>query len=248
MTLVMIVHLVLTLLNLLIILMYLYSTKSSFDYDVSGVLNKITEKDYEFSEWALVFVFLFVIAPSTSICMILISFKVYTHDFIKPIQKSYLTVVHSYFTCLMFCKLLSDFLLKITYRPISSDIHALGTYIVIINLLTFFMFFILFVPSFFLIEAKLASHLNSVPIQRLGLLKKNISCILFSTSICLCYLLYVIRICRTVSKFVDSCLFICLLSLFCAFLTNGVFYFSYLRMMHYYSNIYTRIYRDYIAV
>ncbi|KAF9762353.1 hypothetical protein NGRA_2082 [Nosema granulosis] len=252
MTLVMIVHLVLTLVNLVLFLIYVYSNKSSIDFDVTEVLNIVTNKEYEFSEWALVFVFLFVIVPSTVICMILISFKIYTHDFIKPIQKSYLTVVHSYLTCLLFCKVLSDFALKATHDFSHEDLkYDMSSHVVLINLMTIFMFFIIFIPTFFLLEAKLASYLNSVPVKNLGLLKKNIGCIVFCSSVFTCYLLYFFKICDGVSTKLDSrlaCFYIACLAFYTAFLANVIFYVLYLRTMYYFSNIYTRIYRDYIAL
>lgn len=249
----MMIHLVLTFIDLLLLLCFTSSRKSSIHYDVTDVLNFISDKNYEFSEWALAFVFLFIIIPSTSICVILVSFKMYTHDFIKPIQQSYLTVIHSYITCLLLCKLLSDFILNRNYNLNPNEDIKLDftSHIVATNLISFILFLLLFIPAFFLLEAKLASHLNSVPLESMGLLKKNSGCIIFSSIVFLGYSLYLLVICMNITHTFESysvCSRMLMIGFFTSSLTTTIFYISYLKTTKYFTNITTRIYRDYIAI
>ncbi|EOB12225.1 hypothetical protein NBO_498g0004 [Nosema bombycis CQ1] len=51
------IHLILTFIDLLLLLCFTSSRKSSIHYDVTDVLNFISDKNYEFSEWALALCF-----------------------------------------------------------------------------------------------------------------------------------------------------------------------------------------------
>lgn len=249
----MLVHLILAFVNLLFFLCYSSVGKLEINYDIIEILNRLTLKTYEFSEWALTFVFLFIIIPSSTICMILITFKIYTHDFIKPIQKSYLMVVHSYLTCLMFCKLFSDILLKYTqiiYKH-KNTLAELQTKQIVVNLLSIYMFFIIFIVVFFFAEAFIASTLNSIPLKSMGICKKNLGCIIFCLLVLLCYSSCTFNLCHGVSRVLDSCMscfYLLGIAVITALIINLTFFVIYLKTMIYVTNAHARIYREFIAV
>lgn len=98
-------------LDIFLILRHLVPDERFIKLSVSDIMKILEVENYRFQEYSLLFVVYFIFIPILLVCTILTSFKIYTHDFVKPITKSYLTYTVYYLSSIIYCLFVNDLLI-----------------------------------------------------------------------------------------------------------------------------------------
>ncbi|KAK6091012.1 hypothetical protein P3W45_000257 [Vairimorpha bombi] len=238
--------------DLTLLIVYQYPSGSYQKLDLSDVLQILEIDNHKFPEYSLLFVVYLGIIPIGIICLTLISFKLYTHDFVKPIQRSYMMAVVSYISSIMFNIYATDFLLHFTaqmsFSKLSTDLDYCYVFKIFSRLVSLLLNVIFFIFTFLLLEVQIAFNLNSIPLSNIYILKKNNKCLILVLVSVLAYLLIFIRFMIPIYKYVNSLLnilYMINISLISVLLNNIFFYFVYLTYTTSYILENSRVHREF---
>lgn len=168
-------------LDIIFLLRYLLPDKQFITLTVSDIMKILEIENNRFQEYSLLFVVYFIFIPVLLICTILTSFKIYTHDFVKPITKSYTTFAVYYLSSIIYCLYINDILIilhnNLTLNKISPDENYLFLFSTFTKIVTLILNFIFMISFFLLSEIQIAFKLNFIPLSNISILGRNIRCI-----------------------------------------------------------------------
>lgn len=240
-------------LDLLILFNYCLPTQKLHNLDLMDVLVALKIFCFNFAELSLYLTMVFGVLPIAVACIILISFKMYTHDFIKPIQRSYLIAAIYYISSILINLYFTDFFFNIMkqiffYNKVH-DPAVLYTQNVCNRFITVILNVIVFITSFLMLEIQIAFNLNSISLRNYQILKKNQVCLLITSLVLFYYVCLYVKFISSVFLYFNS-FYIPLLLLNNSFLSvtliSILFYHVYLYYVNTYILTHSRMYREII--
>lgn len=240
-------------LDIFLILRHLVPDERFIKLSVSDIMKILEVENYRFQEYSLLFVVYFIFIPILLVCTILTSFKIYTHDFVKPITKSYLTYTVYYLSSIIYCLFVNDLLIifnnNLTLNKISKDDNYMFLFSVFTKLVTIILNFIFMISFFLLSEVHIAFKLNFIPMSNISILGRNMKCIGLVLFTLLLYFISLIQFLCIMYKNLNSIVhffYVILISFSTAFVIGILFYYFYVFNISSYINRHSRSPENYI--
>ncbi|EEQ83149.1 hypothetical protein NCER_100006 [Vairimorpha ceranae BRL01] len=239
--------------DLIIILFSCFPENFTHDKNLKDVLICLRYSNLNFEKYTLHFLTIYGILPIVLICTILISFKMYTHDFVKPIQRSYLLTVFLYISSLIINLCVTDFILNMHVALTSLDLDIDSGYFYIFKifnrLISLTINVIIFILTFLCAEIIIAFRLNSIPLRNYYILKRNNYCLFSVIFFVVFYTCIFIKFIIPMYGYLKSMTLILIIlntSIFSVAITNMIFFYVYLDHVNSYILQHSRIYRNFV--
>ncbi|WUR02391.1 uncharacterized protein VNE69_01328 [Vairimorpha necatrix] len=237
--------------DFLIFISYCLPSKKYHSLDVWDILEYLEVFPYNFAELTLYLLVTLGVLPLALSCIILISLKIYTHDFVKPIQRSFLISSIYYISSILFNMFLTDFFLLSTKQiPVNNrKSYYTSLYIqkIFNRFITLILNAIIYIITFLILEIQIAFRLNSISMRNFYILKKNNVCLSIISLGLLYYLYLLIKFIIPIYNYYKSLykmFTIFNISFLSVLLTNSAFYFVYSEYINNYVLSHSRMYRD----